>query len=129
MFKEVIICVMILISIIVGNYVTQRYTKDSIQELSSSLHGIKEQLLQQDNDNKNLNNDLKNIEDIWGKRHEKLAFYIEHNELEKIKTCLTSMKSYVEANEYEESINEIDKNIFLLEHIEDKYAFNLQNIL
>ena len=129
MFKETIICIVIAVSIIFGNNITQKYTKESIQELSGTLNSLKEQLLQEQVQEENYNKDLKKIEDDWEKRHDKLAFFIEHNELEKIETALTAMKSYIETNEYEESINEVDKSIFLLKHIEDKYAFNLQNIL
>ena len=63
------------------------------------------------------------------KKHDKLSYYIEHNEIEKLETELTSLKSYVEVKEYDEAINEIDRALFLLNHIKDKYEFNLKTIL
>lgn len=129
MLKETIICIVIAIAIIFGNNVTQNYTKESIQELSGTLQSLREELVQEQVENEKLNKDLRKIKEDWENRHDKLAFYIEHNELEKIETSLTTMKSYIETKEYEDSISEVDKSIFLLKHIEDKYAFNLQNIL
>lgn len=64
----------------------------------------------------------------WQERHDKLAIYIEHDELEKFENNLESFKSYINTRIYDEATNEIDKGIFILEHIEDKYAFNIQNI-
>lgn len=129
MLKETIICIVIAIAIIFGNNVTQNYTKESIQELSGTLQNLREDLLKGQVENDNLENGLKKIERDWKKRHDILAFYIEHNELEKIETGLTAMKSYIKTKKYEDSISEVDKSIFLLKHIEDKYSFNLQNIL
>ena len=38
------------------------------------------------------------------------------------------MKSYLEVRDYDQAKNEIDKNIFILKHIEKKYDLNLENI-
>ena len=65
---------------------------------------------------------------VNGKKHDKLAYFIEHDELEKVETDLVSIKSYIETQEYEQAVGELDKGAFVLKHIEDKYAFNLQNI-
>lgn len=64
----------------------------------------------------------------WQEKHDKLAYFIEHDELEKVETELIVIKSYIETEDYEESISELDKGVFILKHIEDKYAFNLQNV-
>lgn len=68
------------------------------------------------------------IYEQWETRHEKLAYYIEHDELEKVETQLITIKSNIETQNYEELISGIDESIFILKHIEDKYGFNLQNI-
>ena len=57
-----------------------------------------------------------------------MAYYIEHDELEKVRTNLTELKSHTETEEYEEAINDLDKSVFVLEHIEEKSEFNLKNI-
>ena len=68
------------------------------------------------------------VKEEWETRHDKLAYYIEHDELEKVETNLTSMNSFLETNEYAEAISELDKDIFILKHIKEKYEFNLENI-
>ena len=71
---------------------------------------------------------MKQVKSKWEDSHNKLAYYIEHNELEKVETELTGVESNIDVSEYEESINNLDKSVFLLKHIEDRYAFNLENI-
>ncbi len=71
---------------------------------------------------------VESIYEQWKKRHDKLAYFIEHDELEKVETELIAIKSFIETQEYAQTISELDKGVFLLTHIEDKYAFNLQNI-
>ena len=130
MLKEFIICAMILFSIIFGNFKIQNYTNDSISTISNKLNELREELFKNEDNMKEI--DLKNkIDEVWEEwelRHDKLAYFIEHNELEKVETNLTALKSFADTDEFSNSINELDKSIFLLNHIQDKYAFNLQNI-
>ena len=78
--------------------------------------------------NENIKNKKEEIKKEWENRYDKLAYFIEHDELEKVKTDLTALNSFIETKEYAEAISELDKCVFVLKHIEDKYAFNLQNV-
>lgn len=128
MLKETIICIVIVIGIVFGNSVTQNHTKESVSGLSSGLMTLRENLTQEKVDNEKAKNEIGGVYKQWEERHDKLAYFIEHDELEKVETDLIAIKSYIETEEYEESVSELDKCIFILEHIEDKYAFNLQNV-
>ena len=128
MLKESIICIIIVIAIIFGNNTTQDYTKESISELSSGLLTLRGNVNQENMEDENIQKEAQEIYEHWEKRHEKLAYFIEHDELEKVETELIAIKSEVETGNYEELISAIDKSVFILKHIEDKYAFNLQNI-
>lgn len=130
MGKETIICIIIVIAIVIGNIVTQNYTIDSVKELSDGLTELKTELENQEDDisRGNVKDKIQKIEDNWKGRHEKLAYYIEHDELEKVETNITALKSFIVTNEYAEAVSELDKSVFVLKHIEDKYAFNLQNV-
>lgn len=128
MLKEAIICIIIVIAIIFGNGVTQDYTKQSVSELSSGLVSLREEIVQKEVDNEKARNEIEKIYQQWKEKHDKLAYFIEHDELEKVETELIAIKSFVETEDYEESISELDKSVFILKHIEDKYAFNLQNV-
>lgn len=130
MVKESIICGVIVISIIFGNYKTQGYTKESVAEISNDLEALRQEISkgEEEIDEDKTKEKILGIYEEWNKRHDKLAYFIEHDELEKVETNLTSTKSFIETKEYSDSIEEIDRGIFVLKHIEEKYAFNLQNI-
>lgn len=128
MKKEIMICLIIILTIIVGNTITQRYTNDCVQKISEDMNLIRGELLKEKLDKNGLEKNMKEIDNDWEDRKDKLAYYIEHDELEKIETNMISMKSFIETEEYTESINEIDKAIFILNHIRDKYNFSLENI-
>lgn len=128
MWKETIICILIILTIIWGNYMTQSYTKESVSELNRGLENLRQNLKQNEVDQEATIHEMREIYEKWKSRHDKLAYFIEHDELEKVETELISIQSYMETKEYEESISALDKSGFILKHIEDKYAFNLQNI-
>ena len=130
MQKEIIVCIFIIVLITVGNVVTQNYTVESVESLADQLSDLKSDIFKEEEniERDSIKDKIKQIEDNWESRHDKLAYYIEHDELEKVETNLTSLRSFIEANEDSEAVSELDKSVFVLKHIEDKYAFNLQNI-
>ena len=128
MLKESIICIVIILSIILGNNITQNYTKQSVEELSKELNSLRETVNKTDIDAQEAKDKMEVIHQKWEERHDKLAYFIEHDELEKVETELTEIKAYIETQEYEELVGKLDKSMFLLRHIEDKYSFNLQNV-
>ena len=96
MKKEIIICFVIVIAVIILNLITINYTKDSVQSLKVELSNIKED--------------------------------IEHDELEKVHLYIVGIDSNINTDEYSQAIGELDKCAYILEHIEDKYSVNLDNI-
>ena len=126
MTKEIIICIVIVVAIVFGNIITQDYTKQSVKDLSEELSNLRDDIMNQDTEK--LKQKVEKVDDKWKEKHEKLAYYIEHNELEKIETEITTIKSNIETAQYEHSVESIDKSMFLLKHVEDRYAFNLENI-
>ena len=130
MWKEAIICSIIIITILIGNQVTQSYSVETVEEITIKLEELKQEMnKEQENINhEKINEKIEDIFNKWNERHDKLAYYIEHDELEKVETNLTSLKSYIKTNPYAEAVCELDKTVFILKHIEDKYVFNLQNV-
>ncbi len=133
MKKEIIICIIVVIAISIGNIITQQYTKESVATISNDLEELKLDLNnkiknEKEKTNDELSNSVDKITKDWESRHDKLAYYIEHNELEKVEDNLTGLDSLVSTEEYAEAIKELDKCVFILRHIEEKYAFNLENI-
>ena len=130
MTKELIISIIIVVLIFVGNAVTENFTRESVDETKQSLSALREEIIKNE-DEVDVNITKEKIDDIheqWDSRYEKLAYYIEHDELEKVKTELTGLRGYIEKEEYSEAVPELDKSVYILEHIKDKTALNLKNI-
>ena len=129
MFKEMFICILILSMIFVGNYITQSYTSKAVNQISDKVIEIKQEIEKGNTENKEIMDKIGEMNNELEKKHNKLSYYMEHNEIEKLETELTSLKSYTEVKQYDEVINQIDKSLFLLNHIKDKYEFNLKTVL
>ena len=128
MYKELIISIVILISIFAGDFFTQNYTDQTVKSTVDSMKELKENLQFNNIDNKENINKSNEIYEDWMKHHDVLAYFIEHDELEKVETEFVACKSYIVFEQYELANAELDKTIFILEHINDKYSFSLENI-
>ena len=128
MYKEIIISIVIIIGIFSIDYVTQSYTENKMGEIVNQLGLIRQEIIKKDKDENKINQDLNNIFENWKNSHTKFAYYIEHDELEKVETSLVAFKGFVEVKEYETAVTELDKASFILEHIEQKTSLQLENI-
>ena len=117
MKKEAIICVIIVILICVGNFAFQSYSKTAIAETTANLGELKEILFEENVDKDKAKSKIDEIHEKWDKRYNTMAFYIEHNELEKVET-----------EEYEEAQNELARSEYILKHIEEKNKLKWKNI-
>ena len=128
MYREIIISVLIIVSIFIFDKMTQRYTDKAINNAIQDLNMIKQNIKEEIIDNKEVVKKCNEKYQKWLRYHKYLAFYIEHNELEKVEINYVAGKSLIEMEKYEEAISEIEKTIFVMEHINDKYSVNLENI-
>lgn len=128
MKKELVITAIIIFAIIVANYLTQSYTKKCVEEISIRLENLKNEALEEEIDNMYLVEQAEEIYQDWVKKNEKLSYYLEHNELEKVHSQIKIAKGYFEADEAESGVPELENCIYILEHIEEKMAFRLKNI-
>ena len=128
MYKELIISAIIVISIFVLDFITQKYTDDVINEAIQDLTTIKQALREDNVTEEKVIRDAGENYEKWLDYHKTLAFYIEHNELEKVETNYVSGNSFIENAKYEDALSELEKTIFVLQHINDKYSVNLENI-
>ena len=126
MIKELTISVIIIITIIVLDLYTQNYTETTISETTQRLNELQQEISK--NDSKQIEEKLNNTEKEWKKAHNNLAYYIEHDELEKVDTALVTMKSFISSEDYASASSELQKSIFVLEHIQKKNSFSLENI-
>ena len=126
MFKESVICIIIVVVIFSLDVFTQDYTNKTTLEITKIFSDLKEQILKEDKEQ--ITKQIASLEESWKGRHNKLAYYIEHDELEKIDTAIVSAKTYIETEDYSSAATGLDVGKFVLEHIQRKYAFNLVNV-
>ena len=126
MIKELAISIIIIITIFALDLYTQNYTKTTISNTTQKLGELQEEINKNNIDG--IENILKDIETDWKNVHVNLAYYIEHDELEKVDTTLGTMKSYIDSQDYTSASSELQKSIFVLEHIQKKNSFSLENI-
>lgn len=127
MQKELVICIIIVIAIIIGNVITHNNTKSAVAEVSEGLQSVSDRIFE-DKNSKEIEEAIVSSKEIWDKKYQTLAYYIEHDELEKVSEAIVKAKSNISAEEYNTAIENIDSCIFLLQHIEEKDKFSLKNI-
>ena len=143
MKKELIIVIIIVIAIIILDTITHNYTKINFAKINEQLEQIKEisenidkmekeqdiaentSKEESENDNKTskqeeLQEKIKTMEEDWKAINNKTAFYIEHEELEKVNASMIKFKSYIQLEEYTEAIPELENCKYILNHIRDK---------
>lgn len=126
MVKEAVICVIIVTFIFGLEIFTQNFTKETVSQMTGTLTSLKDAISNEDNEK--IKEEIDNLNKNWESKHGKLAYYIEHDELEKVETAIVRMKSYIESEKFEDAIAELEDGKFVLEHIQDKNSFNLENI-
>ncbi len=126
MYKELIICTVIIIIIVTLDIFLQNSTKNSTTEIEEILSEIKESV--ENKDTAKQNDKLNLLEQTWEDKHNKLAYYIEHDELEKVDSSIVKVRHFLENGDIPSAIAELETGKFVLKHIEDKYKFNFQNI-
>lgn len=128
MKKEFIICIIIVALIIITNIITQNYTKECVNQMNQKLDILKEASLSNNVNEQNIEDSINNIETDWNSYQEKLAFYIEHDELEKVESQIFAMKGFSEIKKYDEVVPELEKCVFILDHIKEKTTLNVKNV-
>lgn len=128
MYKELIIIIIIMALVIVGNIITQNNTNKSVEAINDELKIFREEILKQTISKTEIEEHIEKINNTWEEKFEKLAYYIEHDELEKASSELTKLKSDVETENYDFAIENLDNCVFILEHIKDKSALKIVNI-
>ena len=126
MYKEIVIILTIIVLIVGLDILTNNYTTKSVAIMSEELNVLRKAILEgrkEDSQNK-----MSHIKEIWQQKKEVLAYYLEHDELEKVETQLIGLAANINMGEQKESIVQLDTAIFILEHIEKKEKFDISSI-
>ncbi len=135
MLKESLIAIFAIALIIIGNNVTHSYATEKMNSMSNNLEELRSILSEEastDSPSEEISEKAKSkmegIFNYWKEIYSKLAYFIEHDELEKIEQGLTEIKGNIEMEEYQEAVVRTDATLFIIGHIEEKLAFELENI-
>lgn len=128
MYKEIIICVVVLVLIIVGNIITQNNTNKVVEEISKNLFELKQEIEKEEVNKEGTKQKMEKVGKVWNEKYETMAYYIEHDELEKVETELTKLKADIDVQEYGTAVENLETCAFILEHIKDKNALKIVNL-
>ena len=124
MKKELINCLGKKCSIVIGDIWLQNYTSKTLDTISTNLEELKETL----DDNKFSREKVIQVNNEWDKKFNILTCFLEHDELEKVKTQLVVITAGIDVEDTEYVYEEINKAVYILKHIKDKNSLKLDNI-
>ena len=129
MYKQIFIILIVIVLIITSDILMQKNTDRTINNIIHKLDELREKMIDKNNGNyEDIKKEIDNIINMWKNEYNKLAYYLEHYELEKVETELTKLRANIEVEEYDTGIENIDTCIFVLKHISDKISFRIVNV-
>ena len=126
--KEIIMIIIILFIIFSGAFLTQKYLNNTSDELVGKLEDLKMDVKNKVIEEIFLKEKSDKIYEKWKEIDSKWSIIVLHEEIDLIDTALIRMKSKIETGKIEESIEDIETSIFLLNHIKEKEKTSLKNI-
>ncbi len=119
----IVIIIVIIISLdLIIYFKTNNLIEDTEQYLSKLENKLNENNLEQSK------KASKNLNEKWKDHEKKLSFFIEHDEIEKVSDKIAVIHENTKNEEYHTALEDVKEAKYLLEHIKEKYNFNLKNI-
>lgn len=136
--KEIILIIGISIFIIflelITNFITEESTKfieEEIKEINFALSNIKG-MNKEGQEYKEFKNyvekRIEKLKEEWSINQDKLSYFSEHDELEKVSKCLITLEENVKNEEYENALEDGSEFIYWLNHTKEKDKLELKNI-
>ena len=128
MYKEIIVCILVVILIISMDLLSNNYTKKVFFSINDSLGNLRNEMLKENKDVNKINDEIKKVEQEWNEKLNLLSCYIEHNELEKVARQLTLIKGNIDVEEYNQAVPQLDDCVYVINHIKDKESLLIRNL-
>ena len=128
MYKEIIVCILVVILIISMDLLSNNYTKKVFFSINDSLGNLRNEMLKEDKDVNKINVEITKVEQAWNSKLNLLSCYIEHNELEKVARQLTLIKGNIDVEEYNQAVPQLDDCVYVINHIKDKESLLIRNL-
>ncbi len=136
--KEIILIIGISIFIIVLEVVTNKIAEESVKVIHEKITKINLDLsyikdMNRDNEEyenykKDIKNKVEKLRKDWFVQQNKLSYFSEHDELEKVSKCLITLEENVKNEEYEIALEDGSEFMYWLNHIKEKDKLELKNI-
>ncbi len=131
--RDFIVLSIILVIIIGLEILTNYISEHSIERIVESLERVQKDLEKLDYEgnlelSENCKNQVSRIKEEWKNVDDKLSFFAEHNELEKVSYALNDLETNIANAEYDDALANLTESIFWLYHIEEKDSFKWKNI-
>ncbi len=124
-FKQIIIIIFVLVLVISLDIITRKITKEAIENIKEEL-SILEKNIKTGSDG--IIEETEQLDKKWKSIEDKLSFYLEHNELEKISIKIKLLKKEIEIDELNDAKETIMEINYSLEHVEEKQNLKIKNI-
>ncbi|MBR2704236.1 MAG: DUF4363 family protein [Clostridia bacterium] len=124
MKRILITSILIIIIVIASDFVIKKNIFKDFNYIISGLYTIDNQ-----KNNEEKIEEINNLNSFIESKYLIMAFYIDHSELEKIKTQMVIIEAGVEESDDSFLHEEIKRTIFIVEHLKKKIDFKLENIL
>ncbi len=128
MYKEIVVCILVVILIISMDLISNNYTKKVFSNLNESLGILRNEMMEENKDKNKINDEMKNVEQKWNEHLNILSCYIEHNELEKVARQITVIKGNADMEEYGQAVPQLDECVYIINHIVDKERLLVRNL-
>lgn len=128
MYKEIVVCFLVVIFIISIDLISNNYTKKTFSNINEKLNNLRNEMIKENKDENKIADNLKKVEQEWNKNLNLLSCYIEHNELEKVIRQLTLIKGNIDVEEYSQAVPQLDECVFLINHIKDKESLLIRHL-
>lgn len=123
-FKQIIIIISLIVIIIIADILTNNMTKSYIQKIKEKLENI-EYLIE---GKKDLGNSAEELKNRWKEYEEKLSYFLEHDEIEKVSLNINLINKQVNIEKFEDALETIAETKYLLDHIKEKNELKINNI-
>ena len=128
MVKEIVISTISVIAIVVGNNVTNSYANETLENINKEIKVLRSVISSEEVNSEEAKEKIDEVFETWQEKQTKLAYFEEHDELEKIEQGLTEIRGNIEMEENQEAVVQADKTMFIINHLQEKLNLRLENI-
>ncbi len=124
--REYLIIIVILSFVFFMEYLTSKSLGEATQWMKNGVISIENKI--KENQESEAQEEFYDLQGKWKEKTEKLALFVEHNELEKVTNDIALIEINFETDETEDILENIADLKFMLEHIEEKNQLKWKNI-